>query len=248
MSLSLTQTLTAIGPGRTSSFAAIGGTPAYTYSVRPNGAGGVINASTGVYTGPAVASSDPDAVYDTIQVKDSVGAIATARVLVGLPLLLFCEILQKELGLADGRVYLWDQKLFQPDDNGLYIAVSVISCKPFANTFETTSTSGLDAVQVVNMMATLDIDAISRGPEARDHKEEIILALGSVYAQAQQEANSFLIGKLPAGGKFINLSLIDGAAIPYRFKISVNMQYAFKKTKAVDYYGTFQTVSVATNP
>lgn len=248
MSLSLTQSLSAIGPARRASFLALNGTPPYTYSVRAGGAGGSIN-SSGVYTAPATVSSDPSRLYDTIQVRDSLLSQATAKILIATPLLLFCEILQRELGLDDGRVYLWDQKLLQPTDEGLYVAVSVLTCKPFGNTVSIDgSGSGLDAIQSVNMMATLDIDIISRGPAARDRKEEIILALASLYAQAQQEANSFLIGKLPPGSKFLNLSIVDGAAIPYRFKISVNLQYAVKKVKPVDYFDTFRNVSVATDP
>lgn len=98
------------------------------------------------------------------------------------------------------------------------------------------------------MLATLDIDIISRGPEARDRKEEIILALNSIYAQSQQEGNSFYIGKLPPSARFVNLSNIDGAAIPYRFRISVNLQYAFVKSKAIDYFDTFSTVQETIQP
>ena len=247
--LALTQTLTAIAVNLTSSFLGTGGTPPYTYAVRAGGAGGTINSSSGLYTAPAQVSSDPTQLYDTIQVTDSLGAIATAQILVGTPLLLFCEILQSELGLAPGRVYLWDQKILQPTDSCLYIAVSVPSCKPFGNTNTPDgSGSGLNSIQVAHMLATLDIDIISRGPDARDRKEEVVLALNSDYARSQQEANSFFIGKLPPGSRFLNLSQVDGAAIPYRYKISVNVQYAVTKTKAVPYFGTFQSVQVATNP
>lgn len=245
MPLSLTQSLTAIGPGLTASFLANGGTGPYTYAVLPDGAGGTID-SDGLYTGPAVAPTDPATVYATIQVTDNVLATATAQILIGLPLLLFCEVLQRELGLANGRVYLWDQKLMQPTDSGLYVAVSVPSAKPFSNV-NRQSTNGLNSEQFVSMLATLDIDIISRGPAARDRKEEVILAFNSIYAQQQQEANSFYIAKLPPGSRFLNLSNVDGAAIPYRYRISINIQYAFKKTSALPYFSTF-TDTVDTDP
>lgn len=238
MSLALSQTLTAIAAGLTSSFLAGGGTAPYAYSVRPNGAGGSID-STGIYTAPLVLSSNPVQDYDVIQVLDSAGAIASASILVGTPLQLFCQVLQQELGLAQGRVYLWDQKIMQPTDAGLYIAVSVLRPKPFANTnsFQPDGT----AVQSVNMYADLQLDIISRGPEARDRKEEVIMALNSNYAQSQQEVNSFYIGKLPPGAQFMNLSSPDGAAIPYRYAIGVSIQYFVTKVKAVPYYDTFAT-------
>jgi hypothetical protein len=247
--LALTQSITALAVNLTSSFLATGGTPPYTYSVLPGGAGGTINSATGLYTAPAIVSSDPKKNYDTVHVVDNASGTATAQILVGTPLLLFCDIIQSELGLAPGRVYLWDQKVMQPTDAGLYVAVSVPSCKPFGNTLVPDgSGSGLNSVQVANMLATVDIDIISRGLDARDRKEEVLLALNSIYSQSQQEINSFHIGKLPAGARFLNLSQIDGAAIPYRYKISINMQYAVTKTKAVPYYSTFGAAQGTTNP
>ncbi len=215
--------------------------------VGAGGAGGTIDSTSGIYTAPTVVSSDPAKLYDTIQVTDYAAATATAQILVGTPLLLFCEVIQQELGLANGRVYLWDQKIMQPSDSGLYIAVSVPGCRPFANV-NRQAVNGIDAEQFVSMLATADIDIISRGPSARDRKEEVILALNSTYAQQQQEANSFYIGKLPPGSRFINLSEVDGAAIPYRYRISVNLQYAVSKTKAVPYFGTFADPTVYPNP
>ena len=244
MSISISQNYTAIAPGLTAQFSASGGTAPYSYSVGAGGAGGSIGVSNGIYIAPLVMGATPPALFDTITVTDSLGATASALIMVAGPLFLFCDILQSELGLAPGRVFLWDQKVFQPTDSGLYISVGVASCKPFGNTIGAGANGWDTAVQSVNMSATLDIDIMSRGPDARDRKEEVILALNSVYAQSQQEANSFYIGKLPSGSGFANLSAIDGAAIPYRFRISVNLQYAFTKTKAVPYYNTFANASL----
>lgn len=248
--LTLSQSVTALGPNIPASFLASGGTAPYTYSVRPNGAGGVINASSGAYTAPAQAASSGQSLFDVVQVVDSSSPaqIATAKILVGSPLLLFCDILQTALGLQPGRVYLWDQKLMQPTDSGLYIAVSVASCKPFGSVLELDgSGSGLNSNQYIAVMATLDLDILSRGPAARDQKELVLLALASSYSQSQQEINSFSIGRLPASARFINLSQVDGAAIPYRFRISVNMQYAVSLSTAIPYYSSFQAPSLTTN-
>lgn len=248
MSLALTQNATAISPGMIAFFLATGGTPPFTYTVLPGGAGGSIGASTGNYTAPTVMGSTPATLYDTIQVSDSLAATATASLLVGNALFLFCDIIQKEMGLADGRVWLWEQKIFQPIDSDLYIAISVLNPRPFGNTIKPDPTTGwANAIQTVNMLARLSIDIMSRGPSARDRKEEVILALNSIYSQYQQDANSFSIGRIPAGAQFNNLSVVDGAAIPYRFQIPVNIQYAFTKTKAVPYFDTFADVQVNTN-
>lgn len=249
MSLTLSQTKTALGPKLTASFLGVGGTEPYVYSVLPDGAGGTIDDETGLYTAPSTVSDDPRMLYDTIQVTDDLAATAQAQILVGDPLLLFCEIIQREMGLANGRVYIWDQKIFQPKNDELYIAVSMLNCKPFGNNIAPDPEDGWsNPIQSVNMAATLDLDIISRGPAARTRKEEVILALNSIYAQQQQEGNSFYIGKLPAHGRFINLSMVDGAAIPYRFKISVEIQYAVTKQKVVPYFDTFEDVEIANQP
>lgn len=231
--LALTQTATAVGTNAPASFLATGGTGPYTYAVLSGGAGGIIVSGTGVYTAPAVVSSDPLKLFDTIQVTDSLAATATATIFVGTALLLLCDILRRELNLSQSRVYLWDQKLMQPHDSDLYIAVSMPSPKPFGNS-RTQSADGTTVSQSVNMYAAVDIDIISRGPAARDRKEEVILALNSVYAQQQMNANSFNVGTLSIA--FVNLNELDGAAIPYRYRITVGMQYVVTKVKATPFY------------
>ncbi len=244
MSLILRATHAAVAPGITASFGASGGTGPYVYSVVAGGAGGTINSSTGIYTAPSSVNSDPAKALDTITVVDSLAASATLSILVGSPLQLVCEIIQNEMSLTNGRVYLWDQKINQPKDNDLYIAVSVLQAKPFGIT--TRFDSSGEPIQSVNIHATLSIDIISRGLSALNRKEEVLLALNSFYSQRQQEANGFYIGKLSTS--FVNLSNLDGAAIPYRFNISVALQYFSTKTKAVDYFDDFQTVSITDEP
>jgi len=238
----LVGTKTAIAPGITASFGASGGTEPYFYEVLPGGAGGTINPTTGLYTAPATQDPDVSLQKDIIQVTDDDDATETAEILVCNHLELFCDILQKELELDDGRVYLWNQKLMQPKDNGIYIAVSVISTKPFGNS-NTLNADGF-SIQNLNVLASLQIDIISRGPGARDRKEEIVLALNSNYSKTQQQGNGFSIANLSTS--FVNLSEVDGAAIPYRFSIAANIQYFIKKQKAVDYFDTFDDVTITT--
>lgn len=237
MTLALTQSIYAVAPYITGSFLATGGTGPYSYAVIAGGAGGTINPSTGVYTAPSLVQSDPKKLYDTIQVTDSLAATATTQILVALPIFLFCDIIQRVMNLPNGRVYLWDQKINQPTDSDLYIAVSVPRCKPFANVNRPVSNGGgLDQSQFLSMQAQVDIDVISRGVSARDRKEEVLLALNSTYSQQQQEANSFYIAGLSPAFGFINLSEVDGAAIPYRYKISVQMQYAFEVNRPSQFF------------
>lgn len=240
MSLTLSYNTLAIGPLMKARFLGIGGVPAYTYAVLPGGIGGTINPS-GVYTAPATIGAD------TIQVTDAILDTATQIVKVCTPLQLLCDVIQKEMELDSTQVYLWDQKIFIPQDSRLYIAVGVLNAKPFGNTNRPDGSGlGLEADQSVNMLAQCSVDILSRGPEARDRKEEIILALQSDYAQSQQEMNSFYVAKISTS--FVNLSQEDGAAIPYRFNIAINIQYFYRKIKGVPYYDDFDPVEVTTEP
>lgn len=247
MALNLTQSATAVGPNVPASFLALGGTAPYSYAIVPGGAGGMVNPTTGAYIGPPAVNAEASRAFDTIKVTDALNATATAAILVGSPLQLVCEIIQRELGIATGDIYLWNQKLPQPTDSRLYVAVSMLFAKPFGNTNRTVSVGGIAQSQAfVSMFGQVDVDVISRGPAARDRAPEVLLALGSNYAEFQMNANSFYIGRLPTG--FRDLSSVDGAAIPYRYKISFNMQYTATKAKSVPFFDDFRNPSIFTNP
>ncbi len=228
----------AVGYGIPAPFLGVNGTPPYTYKVLPNGAGGTIGASSGDYVAPRATG------VDVVQVTDSLGAKATTQVFVGTAMELVCDILQTELELAVGRVYLWDQKIFSPTDDGLFIAVGIVMAKPFSNTSRLNGDGEL--VQSVNMQTTVSIDAISRSTEALRRKEEILMALAGQYSQSQQELNGFRV--FPLTKQFVNLSEVDGAAIPYRFNLTVAVQYFVTKTASVPYFDTFSDVAVVTEP
>lgn len=232
MSIALTAGTLALGIGRQTYFLGSGGTGPYVYSIVSGG--GAIGASSGLFTAPLVTG------VTVVRVTDSLLAVANLTLITGNALELFCEVIQHEMDLLNGQVYLWDQKINIPTDSKMYIAVAVLSAKPFANT----NSLQADGSQLLsaNMQVTLSVDILSRGPEARDRKEEIILALDSYYARAQQDTNGFYIGKLSSS--FVNLSEIDGAAIPYRFNISVNLQYTVIKARTQPYYDSFEDVEI----
>lgn len=238
MSISLSANTLALSQGNSTSFQGFGGTPPYVYSIAPGGAGGSINPSTGIYTAPLAYGSD------VVVVTDSLSASASLSLMVGDALLLLCNIIEKEMNLANDQVWIWNQKEFVPKDSRIYVNIGVLTCKPFANTNQFNDDGTV--TQSVNMQEMISIDILSRGPDARTRKEELILALNSVYAQQQQETNGFYIAKLST--TFVNLSEIDGAAIPYRFNISANLQYFIKKTKVVPYFDDFSEVEITTEP
>lgn len=243
MSLAILPAAAVLAPGVPQPFSGAGGTAPYTFTIL-SGGGALspsLDADTELYTAPA----SPGVAV--VRVTDALLATADAQVAIGTPLQLLVDILVKEMGLAASRVYLWDQKINAPTDNDLFIAVSVLNCKPFSNSRELDgSGAGLIERQSTNFQAQVSLDVISRDLSAVNRKEEVLLALNSNYSEQQQELNSFRI--FPLSSAFTNLSGIDGAAIPYRFSISINMQYAVVKTKSVPYFDTFAAPSVSTDP
>lgn len=164
------------------------------------------------------------------------------------PWQLVCQIIQNQMGLAPGQVYLWDQKIILPPDSALYVAVGIQSARCFSNSldYENDPALGLLEKSTSSWWANLSIDLLSKGPDARDRKEECIMALVSTYSRQLQELNGFGIASLPTA--FNNLSTLDGASIPYRFNASLAIQYKVSKSQAVPYYDTFLPTKLVTEP
>lgn len=234
--LTLDATNKALVGGLASSCLASGGTPPYVYSISSNESGGTIDASGNYVAGYVIGR-------DVITVMDATHATATTNIMVGCPLKLICDIIQKELSLVDGQVYLYNQKFNIPKDTELYVAVGVVSSKPFGNSISYDSTG--KSVQSLNVRDTVSIDIMSRGTSALLRKEEVIMALNSSYAIKQQELNSFNISRIPT--QMNNLSSLEGNAIPFRFNININVQYFVNKTKSSEYFDNGLGQDVITN-
>lgn len=248
MALSLAQNTYALRPSLGASFLAAGGVEPYAYSVEPGGAGGSINITTGAYTAPATASYDPLRFFDTIRVDDYDGAYVTARILVGGPLQIVMDILQREMALADGRVYLYNQKIMQPTDSGLYIAMRVESSDCFGQSRRAVENGlGLDSHGAVSMIDRISFDLISRSTESLLRRAEFLRVWNGNYAKGQQNLNSLLIGRDPERAMMM-IPDVDGAAIPYRFRVSYYLQYAERAVGPVAYYDTIDPPEIYTNP
>lgn len=248
MPFSIAQNTYAVRPSVNAFFLGLGGVEPYAYSVLPGGAGGSIDPSSGRYTAPAVSSSDPELFFDTIRVDDYDGSSLTARILVGDPLQLVMEMVQRLMGLANGRVYLYNQKVLQPTDSDLYIAVRVENSNTFGNVNRAVeSGSGIDSSQSVNMIDTISFDLISKSTAALKRRSEFIRVFNSNYCLAQQNLNGFLIGRDPSR-PFLMIPDLDGSAIPYRFRVSYWLQYAENNAAAAAFYDTVNDPSIITNP
>lgn len=244
--LTLAQSATAIGLGNTVSFLGIGGVPPYSYStIVPGGQGGTIDPVSGVYSSPPWANynSNPSNATDTVIVTDSTGATAQAKILVGPPLILFLDIISTVMKLPPGRCVLYDQKVFQTKQPGLFVSVGVGTVKTFANSFHF-DPNDETYKNFVNSMVTLDVHIVSVDNSALFQKEAVLGALMSPYSIQQQNANAFSIGRIPSGANFNDLSEIDGPAIPYHFHIPINMQYVTTTQYSTGVYTEFLPVQI----
>ena len=232
------QNHTAIGFGNRTIFQANFGEGPYTYEIDPRN---TINGSideNGVYTAPRKGKGG----VETIIVTDSNGVKKTATIGVMSVYQLVCDIIQKEMDMPNGSVFLYNQKITIPKGQDMVISLQILDSKIVSNSLKTID--GID-VQSVNKRAVLQIDLWSRSMEAVNRKEEIVMALASRYAESQMENCAFKIGKIPSN--FVNLSSEEGSAIPYRFNISIPIQYYVEKRKEISFYENFENVNIITN-
>jgi hypothetical protein len=158
------------------------------------------------------------------------------------------EILQRVMALPDGRVYLYNQKILQPNDSDLYIAVRVENSDVFGNINRAAEDgSGMKTDQAVSMIDTVSFDLISRSTAALKRRPEFSRVWASNYSQFQQNLNGFLIGRDPIR-PFMMVPDLDGSAIPYRFRVSYLVQYAEKASAPTAFYDTFDAPEITTNP
>lgn len=155
------------------------------------------------------------------------------------PLLIVADVIQSEMDLDDGQVMATNNK-FEIPTKGLFVAVSYIGPgKPIANCNDTEDdgVGGLIEVQSLAMRHLIQIDIMSFGSEARTRKEEIAMALFSLFSQGMQEKYAMSIARMP--GVIMDTSYLEGAQILTRYTTTIVTSSVNKKRKAVASYNSF---------
>jgi len=147
------------------------------------------------------------------------------------------DVIRYNLNLQEDRVNIYNQKFSIPNDQYLFIGIEYKMSKVYASKseFEDT-TDGFIEKQGLNTQEHYAILIFSRNTDALLRKEEVVQALGSIYAQQQGSAYGFSIARI---APIQDLSNIEGAAILYRFEISVVMLCRYEKIIPISWYGTF---------
>ena len=163
------------------------------------------------------------------------------------PILVMADILKSELELDDGQVMIYNQRSVAPTTKGLYVYLSIVSQKVIGNNNYTEPTTGaMQETQELAIATLIQIDAMSQNDEARTRKDEIIMALRSVFAQQQQDAEGMRISYIPS--TWVDASDIEGTSLLNRYSTSVMVFSISRKIKVLNsYYDTFQNPELTYN-
>lgn len=165
------------------------------------------------------------------------------------PIKVVADILQKEMEIPDGQIMLGYQKWDIPTDPGLYVALVYIGGKAIGNNNYFTSSGDEPAQQIehqeVAMRHVVQIDLLSFDASARIRKEEVLMALRSIYSQQQQEKYAMSIARIPSD--LVDASSLEETKMLNRFTLTVPVTALHTKTKAAPYYDKFKTAEVHEN-
>lgn len=135
------------------------------------------------------------------------------------------------------RVMIWNNRSVVPRDKDLFIIIEAGASRTFANSTEHESRGDdLYEIQSISKQEVYNIDIMSRDNSAERRKEEVIMALRSMYSQNQQEERGIMIAKI---ANLIDISGVEGSARLFRFQCSVTLHASYTKEKVVRHYDTF---------
>lgn len=162
------------------------------------------------------------------------------------PIKVVADIMAHELPLAVGYIMLNDEKWNIPKSyDGIFMVLSYLGPnKVIANTNKFDPATD-EEVQSTTVLEVIQIDFMSYGPAARARKEEVAMALGSMYSQQWQEKYGCQIARQPE--PFVDTSNLEGAGMLKRFTTRISVTSIFMKSKAAEYYTTFPTPEVKYN-
>ena len=161
------------------------------------------------------------------------------------PALIIVDIIQTEMALENGRVMLTNQKYNIPTD-GPFICISYVGpSKIISNVNEALDNpaGGMTESQwlVKQDLIQIDIMAYSNDDgtnDARNRKEEIAMALHSLYAETQMELNFMQIARQVS--PMMDTSFLEATEMMSRYTMTIQTTSAYQKQKPVgDYYTDF---------
>ena len=168
------------------------------------------------------------------------------------PIKVLADVIKDEMDLDEGHIMLAFQGWGIPQDDGLFVAISVLSGKPIGNNNyfdggdDTTDPPVLPTeVQQIAMSELVQIDVMSFNSDARSRKEEVLMALASLRCLRAQADYSFQIASIPQG--FANASSLEETKYLNRYTTTLVVKSIKTKTKAAEFFDTYETTEVHSN-
>lgn len=165
--------------------------------------------------------------------------MSTSPTIAREPIKVIADVLQRELELQPNQVMLGYEKFNIPESNlGLYIDLVYLGGKVISNAnYSVDSGESMDEVQEALMLHTIQIDLLSFDASARVRKEEIAMALGSIYAQSQMDQHSMQISRQPT--PFVDAASLEETKMLNRFTTTILVTALHRKVKAAPFFDSF---------
>jgi hypothetical protein len=152
------------------------------------------------------------------------------------------QILIRGMHIAEERVNIFNQRI-DPEllkDPGIFIYLECMPSKVIANriSYQYDPVSGFEyEVQDLNMSDPVTIGVFSKSIEAFQRKEEVLMAINSTYSQQLQEELGFRIFR---NAPIQDLSVLEGAALLFRYDIPVMMFTWRHKRRKIETYDSYK--------
>lgn len=160
------------------------------------------------------------------------------------PIKVLADILQAEMGLVEGQIMLGLENWKIPKNEGLYVALFYGTETPVGSNNDFDSDTN-EEIQTLAMLHNVVIEAMSFDESARLRKEEIVMALNSVFAQDHMDKYLMAINTLPQS--FQPIPELEDTKQLNKYRITFAMNALHQKIKPVQYYDAFPDPSVTTN-
>lgn len=161
------------------------------------------------------------------------------------------DIIRKEMELPSNQVVVRDMNFKIPQDQKIYVIVGMIDTQAYSAKSPTLKTVqvGSDGEEVYEVQETqlneyIQVDILSRSNQAILRKNDLILALNSIYSKQKQEEFNCKFSRLPRS--FVNSSYAEGGSQLNRFSLSFSCMTWYRKEKLLsatggNYYDDFDT-------
>jgi hypothetical protein len=150
------------------------------------------------------------------------------------------QIIIHEMGLADDRVNIFNQRYAIPADDKIFVVLECLPSKILSNRsrYAINAQSGdYEEIQDLTIREEIVVGIYSKNMDALKRKEEVIMAMSSHYAQQVQEQYSF---KIFRDAPVQDLSVLEGAALLYRYDIPFILLTWTQRVTKVDFFDTFK--------